>query len=325
MNWYTNLRIWAVKKMQQAAATRLASKILALLPSTSPRIISMLDGGLASQMWQFALGYSISKATGLPLYLDISWYSNQGTDIKGRKNRHLLLLTTFPHIRQYIKDRIITDKKKIRLFSILYSDKHVNRKLFEFTPMKLRPLYIGQYYCNINYISRYREELADLFFYEPTLNKAEQDILQIIQKTTSCALHIRKGDFVGSVHDVCSDNYYLAAMNKMKKLYPSVTFILFTNDEKWSRNFIESNGYSNCCHIIENRSEHSPETDLWLMQQCEHAIISNSGFSFMPAFLSARSNKNVITPEYWLKTPQGDYRKDSYGAYLMDGWMTLKN
>ena len=43
----------------------------------SPRVVSLIDGGLGSQMWQFALGYSVSQRNKLPLTLNLDFYKKR--------------------------------------------------------------------------------------------------------------------------------------------------------------------------------------------------------------------------------------------------------
>lgn len=292
-----------------------------------PCIISRLDGGLASQMWQFALGYAAAKQASLPLFLDVTWFHFSGKDINGKNNRHFLLLSTFPKVTKYIGDRLTTFDKIDKTYKRLYSDNTTSRELFDYIPQCLpkRSAYLKQYYCNVRYISKYQQELVELFSFTPQLTPYEAELFEEIKNTISCALHIRKGDFVGSIHDVCTDFYYQKAINTIKEIHPNVHVFVFSNDEAWAQRFIEQNHYKTFCTIIKNRSEHTPANDLWLMMQCRHAIISNSGFSFMAAFLTYNKEKIVITPKYWLKDASGKLREDTKGAYLLDGWLVVNN
>lgn len=302
-------------------------RVLRLFFNIQPCIISAIDGGLASQMWQFALGYAASKRAGIPLFLDITWFHFSGKDINGIKNRHFLLLSTFPKVAKYIGDRLTTIDKIDKNYKRLYSDNTTSRELFDYIP-KYPPkhsAYLKQYYCNVRYISKYQQELVELFSFTPQLTPYEAELFEEIKNTISCALHIRKGDFVGSIHDVCTDFYYQKAISTIKEIRPNVHVFVFSNDEAWAQLFIERNHYNSFCTIIKNRSEHTPANDLWLMMQCRHAIISNSGFSFMAAFLTYNKEKIVITPKHWLKDSNGKFREDSIGAYLMDRWLVIDN
>ena len=292
-----------------------------------PCVIAMVDGGLASQMWQFSLGYAAAKKAGLPLYLDTTWFENCGVDLNGVRNRYFLLLEAFPAVAEYLAGRITTTDKINPWFMRFFSDSTKSRDLFDYSDDTLpaRSVRLGQYYCNCRYIQAHQQQLSELFSINPRLSPYEKELADIINQTCSCALHIRKGDFVGSVHDVCSEGYYTEAMKEMLRRHPNVHFIVFTNNEAWARDFVARVGYANRCTVIENRTEENPVVDLWLMQQCKHAIISNSGFSFMPAFLSYSPEKTVITPEYWLRDENGSLRTDSKGVYLMKGWLSVEN
>ncbi|GHV56116.1 hypothetical protein FACS1894216_19680 [Synergistales bacterium] len=61
-----------------------------------PKIIVKVDGGLGSQMWQYALGRAAGKASGLPVFYDMSWFDTGGLDINGVYSRAYQLENVFP-------------------------------------------------------------------------------------------------------------------------------------------------------------------------------------------------------------------------------------
>lgn len=287
----------------------------------SPKVISWLDGGLGSQMWQFALGYCISKKTGLPLYLKTDFFTNNGCDIQGNPNRKFLLFETFPTIGEQFSDKIITTSDK--LFLWLFSDYSFQRNSFyDFNPEIVfsgHSLFITQYYANAKYLEGYRGELRKLFQFNLQLNMEEQILLRFISEHNTCAVHIRKGDFVGSVHEVCTDAYYLEAMKQMTNMHPDTHFVIFSNDENYSKQLIIRGNITNAT-ILEGRSEEDPRVDMYLMTKCKNFIIANSGFSWFPAFL-ADDNSTVIMPEYWTRNSQT--RELSREAFKLNNWLQV--
>jgi hypothetical protein len=182
-------------------------------------------------------------------------------------------------------------------------------------------MYLDGYYAHVRYIADEKDDLRQLMRFAQDLTEEEEMLLRDIRNTVSCALHIRRGDFCGTIHDVCTEQYYKNAIARMIELHPDVTFYVFTNDEEWTENFLSSLTIRNKYIILKNRSEGSPITDMQLMSECKHAIISNSGFSFFPAFLTYDEHKHVCMPEIWFN---GKLKEQSRDMFHMPGWLRIK-
>lgn len=302
---------------------RLVSKI-GLSRFLEQKIIVRIDGGLASQMHQFALGLAIAKKVQLPLYFDISFFESDGCDIKGIRNRYFWLTKTFPRIQAAYNNRFISQDQISHRFIKWFSDACIDRKVTDFSPelFEKRPWYIRQYYHNTHYINTVADELRDFFTFDLELSPLENEWKDKIASTQSCSVHIRKGDFINSVHDVCTDKYYINAIKEVDKLHPDAIFYIFSNDEAYARNLLSMASLpdSRICHIS-GRNEIDPRVDLYLMSLCRHSIISNSGFSWFPAFLAKHNEQVVIMPEYW--TADTKLKEHSRLAYHQDGWIIM--
>ncbi len=288
----------------------------------SPKVIRYIDGGLASQMVMFAKGYVEAKRRKLPLFLEIEWFENNGCDIQGVKNRHWLLFDVFPEIQRRYKDSTLKESEISIWFRRFFSDEYSNHGLLSFGPCRdiPRSVYLRRYRAEgVQWFVSELKDLRELFDFSLKLTEEEKSFFESIKNTNSCALHIRKGDFVGSIHDVCSDAYYLAAIDKMLDLCPDSVFYVFTNDENYARKLLND---MNCkLQFLSNRSEGNPSVDLWLMMQCKHAIISNSGFSLIAALLTYAEEKRVIMPRYWLN---GEYRERTECINQLPGWYCIE-
>lgn len=284
----------------------------------TPRIVTKLDGGLGSQMWQFALGYSVAKKCGLPLTFETRFFSKNGKDCNGIPNRRLLLFDTFPLIRKNYNNLEESSSHYLYLF-----EDNTKRSTYDFneTLFQLgRPMFLSQYYANIRYIQDFREELEHFFEYTPLLNAQEIELATEIKQNESCMLHIRKGDFVGLCLDVCTDNYYISAIRKMASMVSNCVFYVFSNDENYFSKYIFPHCSEFNFRIIRGRSEENPCVDFFLMKLCKHAIISNSGFSWMAAWLKNESAK-VIMPERWNNDSRR--KKSSENAFYVNGWIKM--
>lgn len=273
----------------------MAAKVGAL----KPRVVVRMDGGLASQMWQFSLGYTVSRETGLPPYWECSFYATSSKDLLGNVNRKFVLLDTFPKIRSLYGDHF--GENADSLFCQIFTDQVDARSYWDFFPdvFKRQPRYLGSYYAHRSYVDRYLPELRDLFEFCLSLSDEEKKWKHDIESDPlACSVHLRKGDFVGSCHDVCSDAYYLGAMKKMEELYPGTTFYVFTNDEMYADRLFGQVPYR--VRIIRGRNEVDPRVDMYLLSLFSHSIISNSGFSWFPVFLNSdKADSKVIMPSVW--------------------------
>lgn len=163
--------------------------------------------------------------------------------------------------------------------------------------------YGGEYACMVKHVN----ELKQLFRYGTELNEEEKKLSHDILSSNSYALHIRKGDFVGTVHDVCTDKYYTDAIARMQKEVPDCVFYIFSNDESYAKKLtelVEGNFV-----FLTNHSETQPCTDMMLMQQCKHAIISYS------------PDKKVIMPKYWRKS---NFKGKARHRHNLPGWVCLE-
>lgn len=286
----------------------------------TPKVIVRMDGGLASQMLFFAVGYAAAQKAGLPLYLDITWFKKDSQDLKGIQKREFNLFNAFPSIRDEYSDRLITRKDISPLFMRIFSDSYDERDYTDYCPEAFtgRSMYLDGYYGDIRYIAHEQANLRRLMRYGQPLTDEEKGILDDIRSTNSCAVHIRRGDFCGTIHEVCTEQYYTKAIGRILALQPDATFYIFTNDEAWSEALLQRLPYETKYVVLKGRSESNPITDMQLMQECKHAIISNSGFSMLPAFLTYSEEKIVIMPEFWFN---GKLKEQSRDIFHMPGWI----
>ena len=111
-------------------------------------------------------------------------------------------------------------------------------------------------------------------------------------KTVTCSISVRRGNYLNlqSRHSVLSMDYYNKAINIMRDTGVK-RFFVFSNDLGWCKNsfigeefvFIEDIDY----------------IELFLMNKCNHHIISNSSFGWWGAWLGETPSTKTIAPEIW--------------------------
>jgi hypothetical protein len=281
------------------------------------KIIVKVDGGLGSQMWQYALGRGAGIACGLPVLYDLTWFDQNGMDINNIHTRAYQLESVFPKISIEKADLCLL--KKYRMYFDLFPGTRFD---YDKTIFSLRqPRYLGGYYVNAKYIDDQGNDLRDEFTFRVSLSKENQDTLSRIEaENYAVALHVRRGDYVGSIHDVTSPRYFKEAVKSIsdKLSGKNPVFFVFSNGMDWSREIFD--GMEEEFIFVENNNNDRGEVDMFLMSRCQHFIISNSSFSWWPAWLSRRSSdKIVVAPDVWLANehPKG------ICSMVAKGWATL--
>lgn len=145
--------------------------------------------------------------------------------------------------------------------------------------------------------------------------KKNKVMYDLIDKTNSVCITIRRGDFLSKEniknHYVCTPEYFEMAIKKIMELIENPTFFVFSDDIEWVKKNMKfpNNVYFECGN--------DPVWEkLRLMYSCKHFIISNSTFSWWAQYLSRNTKKIVIAPSRWKNSYQN---QDIY----CDDWILI--
>lgn len=281
-----------------------------------PEIVVMIDGGLGSQMWQYGLGRGARLASGLPVSYDLSWYARGAKDINGVDNRSYELTSIFPGLP--FQEAQETISRAYRKYFNAYPGTRFHYE--EDILSSKSPRYLGGYYINAKYIDRQGDALRELFRFDPGFS--EQNRLthsRIVSAPYPVAVHVRRGDYVGSVHDVTTPGYFHSAIRHIAdKLAPEkATFFVFSNGMEWCKETLA--GLDEDFVFVEENDNDRGARDMYLMSCCSHFIISNSSFSWWAAWLGMTHDKIVVMPDKWLACEKGTDRL----AMRAEGWTVL--
>jgi len=107
--------------------------------------------------------------------------------------------------------------------------------------------------------------------------------------TSPCAVHIRRGDYVGAPHrfNIWKSDYYDRAFG----LVDATTFMLFSDDMPWVKKRFQGDQF---IYV----TDQPPCADLFLMSLCACHIIPNSTFSWWGAWLA--NSSQVVYPLPWM-------------------------
>lgn len=151
---------------------------------------------------------------------------------------------------------------------------------------------------------------------ETQLCNENKKLIDIIRRTDSCFVHVRKGDYQSPAYKdlfegCCSIEYYRKALSVMKKKNDSMQFICFSDDLNWVKNNMSLS--DNTIYVDWNTGTDSP-LDMYLMSQCKNAIIANSTFSYWGASLGVKK-ETIVYPQRWWN------HKDGNPDIFFDNWI----
>lgn len=140
-------------------------------------------------------------------------------------------------------------------------------------------------------------------FKDINLSLKNQQILDLIEKTNSVFLHVRRGDYyspqyIKKLGGTCPISYYEQAIHHITSNNSNIKFFVFSDDIAWVKKNLN---IPDPTYIDWNIGKDS-FIDMYLMSQCKHAIIANSTFSYWGAQLG-KIKDTIIYPSKWVNEP----------------------
>ena len=270
-------------------------------------IILQMSGGLGNQMFQYALYLKLKK-----LGKEVKFDDETSYELDNARPIQLAVFgITYPRAsRQEVtdmrdssplwRDRIRRKLRGRNLKQYTEEDYSYDEQVFG-----LDDTYLRGYFQTEKYFFDMKDEIYDLYKLRQDLITPETHSLEeeISSHPQTVSIHIRRGDYMtiegGEIFaDICTDQYYDAAMQYMLEKYPDAVFYLFTNDPSWAEFFCNTHPDINI-RAIKGNTEYFGYLDMYLMSCCRHHIIANSSFSWWGAWLGRDRDGIVISPEPW--------------------------
>ena len=308
-------------------------------------VIIQLAGGLGNQMFQYAL-YLQLRSLGKDVKIDdVSGFVEDrqrdpvlkpfGVDYERATKKELRrMLDSSPFLHAKIRRKLCGRKKK----SYFEEDKRYRPEI-----MTWDDIYLEGYWQTEKYFQAVSDRVREAYDTDRLLSYIEetgvketeadkggnpgqrilQEWLDRITRTESVSVHIRRGDYLLPQNqelfgNICTEAYYAAAMEQMRKEHPGCVFYLFTNDKDWAEKEINSKRYEKdregqeTFGSLESGQIQTVDLkDAWtgmdrdyaefiLMSRCRHNIMANSSFSWWASYLNRNPHKTVLAPEKWL-------------------------
>jgi len=275
-------------------------------------VLIQIQGGIGNQLFQYATGLSVAKYYETNLIINRTWFNNIP---EGSTPRELLLEKLNIHDTHVIYQNTPSQHNRIKqlVFNFIgigplnfheKSSFSYDEDIFNLHLNKKSDLHLFGYWQSFKYFLNDRNMLKNqLFFWHKKLSDIEKKYWELILSPFSVSVHIRRGDYVHSksaakIHGALSLEFYDNAIKKIINLIPNAHFFIFSDDINWCKSNLKGPYFT----FIENGANNQSElSDLFLMSECRHQIISNSSFSWWAAWLNHNPKKIVIAPDQWLK------------------------
>jgi len=294
--------------------------------SDQPMVVVGLSGGLGNQMFQYATGRALSLRLGVPLVLDLSWFS-------GRQDR-VYSLSPFTISATRVGDRADKADQHSRWMSLVgriarrlafrrMGSPIFRERFFHFDPTVIglsAPVYLDGYWQSERYFSDARDLVAGDFSLKYPMGSQSIEMLEKIVASEAICVHVRRGDYVtnpvaSAVHGLCQLDYYQQGLKAVLHGMTDPHCFIFSDDPDWVRGNLKLPIAST---IVDFNTGNMAHEDLCLMAACKHFVLANSSLSWWGAWLCAYADKRVVAPKKWFQNDKKDTRD-----LIPENWVRL--
>ncbi|MEJ8756643.1 alpha-1,2-fucosyltransferase [Pontibacter sp. H259] len=278
-------------------------------------IYTKLISGLGNQLFQYAIARHISIIKGVPLKLDLSFYSSQ--NLRSFKLDHYNIEATVAsedeinRIINFHESNTWYDKFKKKMEFLLPPEKRMSfmkeREWWVFEPQifeATKNTYLNGYWQHYKYF----ENLSTQIFKELTLKEqfdynSNSELKNIFSEDSSAvSIHIRRGDYItdgnaNKLMGVLPLEYYFKAISYINETVSSPNYFIFSDDLDWAKENLNIKAPVTLVDLDGGKKDY---VEIDAMSKCKHNIIANSSFSWWGAFLNQNPNKIVISPSQWV-------------------------
>lgn len=292
-------------------------------------ILIKLQGGLGNQMFQYAFANILAKKNKSKIIIEDSIYSLTEKKEGYTPRNFELSIFNNEYVFAQKTDILLFEKlsfidKVKRKFNLNYPKKF-NENTFEYSRKAISlksPVFAKGYFQSFKYYIGFEQYIKSLFVFPiDKLSSKNIDLIPILKKQNTVAIHIRRGDYVtdsltNQFHGTCNLDYYIKAITLIISQIENPTFVFFSDDSEWVKaNF--GNFTFDKIFIDDNKGLDSWR-DMYLMSICSHNIIANSSFSWWGAWLNNNPKKKVIAPKKWFQAKEIDIN-----SIIPSEWITI--
>lgn len=301
-------------------------------------IIVRFHGGLGNQMFEYTFYTYMMEKYADYLKGDITWFDRNKREHQGYELKDVfgieLDTATYKEIAEvheyypkyyplktfrYLSRKFAKRKNTNRNDKEKVSQSHI----FDFGPTQyakndrfdsldtLKDWYIEGVFCSDKYLECCEEKVKKAFTFKEALSAENQALAMKMKSENSVAVHIRRGDYVGSVFDILGIDYYKNAVSFIKEKLKNPVFYVFSDDMEYVKaNFDFLGEYKE----VHSNGKKSYE-DMRMISLCNNAIIANSSFSYWGAVLIENKDAIIVAPK--------KYKADEEIALARSTWTLM--
>ncbi len=284
-------------------------------------IVKIMDG-LGNQMFNYALGRSLSLQLGYPLKLDITSFSEEREFPFTYKLHYFNIpqdIASTHEIEQirdgYHLNPLQEAAFKLRRRLASYHEKpYVQERYYHFDPdiLKIRDnTYLAGLWQSEKYFRPVAEQLRKDFVLKSKPDPLNQTFADQICAVNSISLHHRRQEFAGERGKqdnqvVMTQEYYDKALAYICQRVENPHLFIFSDEMDWVKANLRFN--LPVVYVDHNREEEKHIEDFRLLSMCRYNIISTSTFSWWSAWCNPNPDKIVIAPKTWFSGGHNDPR-----------------
>ena len=267
-------------------------------------VVARISGGLGNQLFCYAAARRLAFKNNAELVLDtVSGFAydrlykrtfqlgNFSTNF--REATASERLEPFSRVRRYVMRFMSKLKKSNRKYFTNFTN------TYDSLILSIRfsgSLYFEGYWQDERYFKDCEALIREDLAIKPPTDKLNLRTAKSIKSHLSIAIHVRYFFNPDTGNDI-DPNYYNAAINVMERKFENAHYYLFS-DKPYEAEKIIDLPPDRITIVNHNLGDEKAYADLWLMSLCDHFIIASSTFSWWGAWLSEKSSKYVIAPDY---------------------------
>ena len=196
----------------------------------------------------------------------------------------------------------------------------VKEKSFDYNPVELPVntfVYLDGYFQSDKYFNKVEDKIRDVFQFNFTLVDEVKNVLNQIDLSTTCSIHVRRGDYLNypNIHPQQPQDYWFSAQKEIEEHAEVKTYIVFSDDIPWCKqNKDLFNRTGKKVLFLQGRTQID---DFIGISLCKNNIITNSTFSWWAAWLNNNSDKVIVMPKLWFGSKGPSDGKD----LVVEGWI----
>lgn len=282
-----------------------------------PCLIFMMDGGVASQMYQYVCGQALAER-GYKVKYDCLFYEDNGMDLLKENPRSFALDKLCE-----VSDMEIASREQIDYYKRYY----INKENQPPHPASMSldknwkaPLYLGNYYiCRLDMYTTYFKKYLHLKPPEQVLDEANMRIFREIQKTQSVGVHIRRGDMMLSVTDCIFPemDYFINVINSPEM--QNKTFYIFSDDMDWVKKILLPAVPEIQYRLMDFNGSERAYMDFYLLCHCKAQIASQGSFGIVTFVVNPNPDKLLITPDSGRGNTRESLKGENVIYWTLDG------